>query len=347
MPAKPLLRIVAVNLALLLAILVGAELLFGTWFSTDPLDRLGLPRDSRASVNAVPLYGGGEEFLYRRDHWGLRGEGLDPAKVTILTVGGSTTNQLYLPDPATWQKVLERAFAEGGREVVVANAGIDGQSTVGHLKALEDWFPHIPGLKPRFVLAYVGLNDVHITGSWVDNLRRNGALDYIQQRSAIVRMAAQVAGMVKARRAKLNHRKVDFDAAAWTDKPNQPGWYSDRPGSLPADYKQRLAAMAERIHALGAVPIFVTQTRGDFRVENGKVLGVAAADGLNGVDQYRLLAEFNQATREVCRDQRLLCLDLARELAFDKGDFYDYLHTTPSGAAKIGRWLHAKLAGLV
>lgn len=345
MSAKPLLRIVAVNLALLLAVVVVAELLFGTWFSTNPLDQLGLPRDSRATVDASTLYDGGRAFLYQRDHWGLRGAGIDPAQITILTVGGSTTNQLYLPEAATWQAELERAFAEQGRAVTVANAGVDGQSTVGHLKALAEWFPHIPGLRPRFVLAYVGLNDIHITGSWIDDLKHPDPIRQMQQKSAVVRLWRQMAGMVKARRAKLNHQRVDYDSVAWTDQPNVPNWRSDRTNS--ADYRQRLIAMAERIHAMGAVPIFVTQPRGDYRVEGGKVLGIVTTDGLNGVDQYRLLAEYNQVTREVCRDQGLLCLDLAREVTFDKGDFYDYLHTTPSGAAKIGRWLHGKLAGLV
>jgi lysophospholipase L1-like esterase len=340
------LRIVAVNLALLLVCAVVAELLFGTWFSTDPLDKLGLPRDTSVTVDASTLYAGGGAFTYNRDRWGLRGSGTDPAKITILTVGGSTTNQLYLPEPATWQKELERAFAESGRNIVVANGGIDGQSTVGHLKALAEWFTHIPGLKPRFVVAYVGLNDIHITGSWVDDLQHPDPIRQMQQKSAIVRLWNQVAGMVKARRAKLNHQRVDYDLVEWTDKPNQPKWRSDRDSSS-LNYKRRLVAMAERIHAMGAVPIFVTQPRGDFRVVNGRVQGIATVEGLNGVDQYRLLAEFNQATREICRDEGLMCLDLARELTFDKGDFYDYLHTTPKGAAKIGRWLHGKLAGLV
>lgn len=340
------LRIVAVNLVLLLVFAVAAELLFGTWFSTDPMDKIGLPRDTSVTVDASKLYAGGGAFTYARDHWGLRGGTMDPAKVTILTVGGSTTNQLYLPDSATWQKELERAFAENGRDIVVANGGIDGQSTVGHLKALAEWFPHIPGLKPRFVVAYVGLNDIHITGSWIDNLQHPDPIRQIQQKSAIVRLWKQVAGMAVARRAKLNHQRIDYDTVEWTDKPNQPGWQST-PHSTSAQYRRRLVAMAERIHALGAVPIFVTQPRGDFRVVNGRVQGIATTEGLNGIDQHRLLSEFNQATRDTCRDEGLMCLDLARELTFDNGDFYDYLHTTPKGAKKIGRWLHAKLAGLV
>lgn len=337
-------RVAAINLALLLLLAGAAELSFGTWFSTDPLDQLSLPRDIRVIADASTLYPGGGQFVYARDRWGLRGAVTDPAKVTILTIGGSTTNQLYLPEDQTWQKALEQSFRAEGHEVVVANAGIDGQSTVGHLATLERWVSHVPGLKPRFVLAYVGINDTHITGSWIDVLVHPSPWKQMAQKSAIVRLSRQLAGMVKARRAKLQHQAIDFDAARWTDKPNRP---SDHGGPDAEGYKQRLKTMAQSIHRMGAVPVFITQPRGDYRVVDGKVLGVASAEGLNGVDQYRLLAALNQATREVCRDEGLLCLDLARELTFDKGDFYDYLHNTPAGAAKIGRWLHGKLAGLV
>jgi hypothetical protein len=340
-------KLIAANLALLLVLLVAAELGFGTWLSTDPLDRLGLPRDFATTISAAPLYPGGEAFAYRRDHWGFRGD-VDPTKVTILTLGGSTTNQLYLPEDLTWQAVMERALRVAGRDdVVVANAGIDGQSTIGHLRALQDWLPHVPGLKPRFILAYVGINDTHITGAWVDDLKQQSTMKRLRQHSAVLGLFDRLVGMVKARRARLNHTPVDWNTVQWTEKPNLPNWRSDQHASQPEPYRQRLKAMADLIHGLGAVPIFVTQPRGDSRIVGGKIQGMVTPDGLNGIDQYRLLSEFNKATLTVCRDEGLLCLDLARELSFEPGDFYDLLHNTPQGADKIGRWLANRLAGLV
>ncbi|CAA7622728.1 GDSL-type esterase/lipase family protein [Magnetospirillum sp. UT-4] len=341
------LKVVLVNLALLLGLVVVAELIFGDWLRSDPIARLDLPRGTAVTVNPEGLYPGAQPFLYRRDRWALRGAGVDPAKVTILTIGGSTTNQLFLPDEQTWQAVAEREFrAQGRDDVVVANAGIDGQSTVGHIKSLEDWFPAIPNLRPRFVLAYVGLNDVHVSGAWIDDLRHPDPIKRFRQRSAIIRAWGKVAGILKARQAKLTHHRVDYAGVEWTDTPAEPD-FSAGPNSTPEAYKARLKRMAQLIHEMGAVPVLVTQPRGDYRVVDGKVLGVASTEGRNGVDNYRLLARFNQATREVCRDEGLLCLDLARELTFETGDFYDLLHTSPSGSEKIGRWLHAKLAGLV
>jgi lysophospholipase L1-like esterase len=340
-------RIVAINLLVLLTLLAAAELWFGTWLSSDPLDKLGLPRGTAVTVDASRLYPGGGEHVFRRDRWGFRGE-VDPARVTIVTIGGSTTNQLYLPEGQTWQAAMEGRLAELGRDgVVVANAGIDGQSTVGHLKALEDWLPHVPGLKPRLVVVYTGINDVHITGAWVDSLKQQSLIKIVRQRSAVVGLFDKVAGQIAARRARLTHERVDWAGAHWTEVANRPGWRSDQSASHPDSYRQRLKLLAERIHGMGAVPVFVTQARGDYRLVGGKVQGLASAEGSNGVDEHRLLDEMNRATLQVCQDDGLLCLDLAREVVFEPGDFYDRLHNTPQGAAKIGRWLAERLAGLV
>ncbi|MBI5163491.1 MAG: hypothetical protein HY985_06280 [Magnetospirillum sp.] len=342
-----LLKIAAVNLGLLLAAALAAELVFGTWFSSDPLDGLVVPRDTAVTVSAKGLYPGGGEFSYRRDHWGFRGTATDPARVDIVTIGGSTTNQLYLPEAQTWQAATQRALGEHGKTVTIANAGIDGQSTVGHLKNLELWLPAVPGLKPHFVLAYVGINDTHITGPAVDLLEHSSWSKVAKQKSALLRLAATVQGTLKARKAKLNHQAVDFATATWTGQPNYPDPATLPTLTFPDRYKARLIRMAELIHQMGAVPVFVTQVRGDARRHGDGWEGLAAAAGLNGLDHQRLLARFNAATLEVCAEQGIVCLDLAGEVEFSDGDFYDHVHNTPQGAEKVGRWLAAKLAGLV
>ncbi|MCR6631426.1 MAG: GDSL-type esterase/lipase family protein [Magnetospirillum sp.] len=335
--------VAAASLGLLLVLALITELAFGTWFSQDPLDALGLARDSAVTVSPAALYSGAADFTYRRDHWGLRGAGTDPAQVTILTVGGTTTDQPTLPDEATWQAVMERELRAAGRPAVVANAGLDGQATAGHLRAMAEWFPQVPGLKPRFILFSVGAEEAGSGGADIE--RRPGRFDRIRRHSALWRWAAKFSGAADERREPPGHRRVDYDHAEWTDKPAE--GRPQPPGSSPDAFRERLRQLAVAAHGMGAVPVFVTQARGDFKVVDGKVLGVVEPGGLNGIDQYRLLSAYNQATRQVCGDEGLLCLDLARELTFERGDFYDYLHNTPQGAEKIGRWLASKLAGLV
>lgn len=356
-----LLRLAGVNLLVLLALALMAEALFGQWLAASPLGSLAVPRNVKITISAAPLYPGGGEFVYRRDAMGFRGSGVDPARISILTIGGSTTNQLYLPEEATWQAVLERSLRQAGHDVVVANAGIDGQSTVGMIADLDLWFPNVPQLKPRLVLAYVGINDVykvgparaHITGEdesrqiLRDSLQFSSFGKELEKRSALVRLWDTVAGSIQASQARLRHQAIDFAQAQWTDQPAQPVWRPDQLEVNLAAYEGRLVRIAGLIRRWGATPVFVTQTRADYRLEKGRLTGIKDGDGPNGVDRGHALARFNSATMEVCRGSQVTCLDLATELPFTPGDFYDYEHNTPQGAEKIGKWLARKLAGLV
>lgn len=351
-------RVIAVNLAVLLVLALVGELGLGQWIAANPLGRLAVPRNVKVTISAAPLYPGGREFLYRRDAMGFRGPGINPARITILTVGGSTTNQLYLPDEATWQAVLERSLRQTGHDSVAANAGVDGQSTVGMIADLELWFPNVPHLKPHLVLAYLGINDVYISGPahvaagaqpaqrQRESLRFSRFTRELEQRSALVGFWTTVAGSIRASRAQLRHHRVDFVGAQWTDQPAQPRWQAEQLDANLAAYKHRLMRIAGLIERMGAVPVFVTQTRGDYRLDNGRLMGITSVDGPNGVDQGRVLGRFNAATLEVCLDRHVVCLDLATDLRFSDGDFYDYQHNTPQGAEKIGQWLAGKLAGL-
>src|SRR5215470_3004079 len=78
--ARPMkfLRVVAVDLAVLLGLAVMVELAFGEWIAPHPLGRLAIPRNVKRTISAAPLYPGGDEFVYQRDAYGLRGSGVDP-----------------------------------------------------------------------------------------------------------------------------------------------------------------------------------------------------------------------------------------------------------------------------
>jgi|AGTN01.1.fsa_nt_gi hypothetical protein len=293
----------AVGFGLLVLAAVAAELAFGTWFRADPLAGLDLRRDSAVTVSAAPLYPGGAEFVYRRDHWGFRGPGIAPGRIAVLTLGGTTTTQVHLPEEQTWQAVMERELHALGSDALVANAGMDAHAAVPPLRALREWFPRVPGLAPHFLLFLVGVDDL----GEASDAPPPGLWDRVRERSALRRWAASVLPSPGRLAAGIPLRgEIASDTA-----------------------KAHLRAVAQAAHAMGAVPILVTQPVGD--------------DSANA----RLLLGINQAAREVCRDEGLLCLDPARDVRFEADDFYDYLHNTPAGADKIGRWLASKLAGLV
>jgi len=337
------LKIVAVNVLVLLGAAILLELFFGLWFSKDPLDALDIQRNVSVRVDPSPLYPGGRPFEFAKNRWGFRGGDIDPAAIDILTMGGSTTNQLYLPEDQTWQAVMARRLDALGHPAVVANAGVDGQSSFGVLFDMQDWMPNVPGLKPKIILSYIGLNDTTIGFGSSDKLRYSGKLKWLRAHSALLRMGRIVDGMIRARAARLTHEPIDYAHAAWTDRPNYPDNAAARPQANAEEYAKRIEALADAIESFGAKPVFVTQSRGDSLWRDGKLVGLPSDEGLNALDEARLLAAFNQAALAVCVRRHLTCLDLASDLHFADGDFYDRVHNTPQGAAKIGTYLADKL----
>lgn len=348
-------RIAGINVALLAAVALAAELVFGGWVGGARYGALVIPRNFQRTFDVADLYGG-PPTTFKRDGHGLRGAYGEPSTIDILTIGGSTTNELFVTEGATWSDRLGQAFAQAGRPMVVVNAGVDGQSTVGHLKNFELWFPKIPGLKPRYILAYIGINDAALSRTgymnkqdhmveplrpWKRTLMNNSAL-YILFRN--------LRGMARARDAKLIHTSAASWKGAtwmWLTPEIQVDRYPRDHGPALAAYALRVKELAARIRALGAEPILVTQAMADYRIRDGQVLGIVGADGLARPGHYVSMAAHNRAMMAACAEAKAVCVDLGAELEFGDGDHYDDLHTTPQGSAKIGRFLYEKLKDVV
>ena len=280
----------------------------------------------------------------------------DPSSIDILTIGGSTTDQRSLDEGSTWQDVLREEFKSHGKKVSVVNAGIDGQSTHGHIKNFDLWFPQIPNLRVRYFLFYVGVNDF-----WADpentfdkiqdasHYSPSQALKLaLEDRSALYYLYRTIKGMFLARVVfRLDHHRMNWEKVRYVDRPKM----SDHEAFMRkpiAAYEERLRELVQRTRQLGATPIFVTQLYWSYKFENGKIVGSSKSApyrgvAINGVDLYQIMGLFNHATMKVCTENRGICIDLAKELIFANEDFYDGAHNTPDGAQKIGRYLYTKL----
>jgi hypothetical protein len=351
-------RIIFVNLAVLTVGLLCLELFFGNWIRPDRLNSLNLVRNVELSYDVGGLYPpDGGRVRYTRDRFGLRGNYGDPAGIDLLTVGGSTTDQRFITDGATWQDVLQREFLARGKPVRVANAGVDGQTTYGHVKDFDWWFPNVPNMKAKYVLFYVGINDLSNGGNneYDDLYERPSSAwavfkEKVRERSALYYLYRTLKGIGRARAERMDHKKVDFLKLEWTDEPrvkNHEGLMSE----FLQSYGDRLRALDYRVRSFGAAPIYVTQQNRKCKYENNRLIGVAEASEfngreINGVDSCDMMRLVNVKTMEFCRATGGVCVDLAGELEFEDQDFYDFYHNTPRGAEKIGRYLYGKLSAL-
>jgi hypothetical protein len=320
------LRVLFINIAVLCVLLVAVELVFGSWFGSAQYGKLNLPRDVHLQFDVSSLYQRTTPVIYTRDKHGLRGN-----------------------DGETWSDALRATLAARGASLSVVNGGVDGQSTVGHLYNFEAWFPNIPNLKARYMLVYAGVNDMALTGApnpfdaMVETDAARQFKRYIANHSALWRAGEIVKGMWQAQKARVVHGGAAAHGAPWV------AFAGDFPPieeALAADlsaYAARLTELAKRIRAHGAVPIFMTQPAGYYRLVDGELYGQPQPDGSVNVGAYFRLMAFNDQLLATCRALNEVCFDVAREVEFADGDFYDAVHTTPAGSAKIGAYVAEKI----
>ncbi len=357
---KAFLRIVSINFGVLLAAIVVAELIFGNWLSGPSYGLMNLPRNERRLVDVSQFVPNSSVIRYTRDEYGLRGDYRgDPAKIDVLAIGGSTTDERYITDDETWVAQLQAQFGAHGKPVRIANAAIDGQSSVGHINALTQWLSKIPGLRPRYVIFYVGINDVAVndtTTTQFDQIvspsRSRQIRQYITNHSALYNLYRTALGMIQADRAQLLHGRVMRRVARWvpvTERIDPQEMHKTDARLLDA-YAARLKVLTELTRRMGAEPIFVTQMRTDYKIEDGKLftLVMPRRDGTfiaEGSDWSLVrLQLFNETTLTTCAELRLTCIDLATQIDFTEEDFYDAIHTTPIGSKKIATFLYGALS---
>lgn len=353
---KKSIRILRINTMVLLMGVLILELIFGGWFNKqNNLDSLFVVRDRVVKVDLNGLYSYHKSTIsVTKDRYGFRGGAStynNPAAIDILCVGGSTTQQIYVEDGHTWPDVLENELKASGVELNVANAGIDGQSTFGHIKNFELWFPEISELKPQYVFFYVGVNDFFRPSSRLgsDDIKRNNFVSRLRGKlkdnSALYRGYRTVLGMIEADRQELTHSRIKFEEIQYSkgdswSSADFDAFFDDR---LEA-YYERLKLLVKHSQTLGAIPVFITQPSRRFKFdEANEVIGHTkkfevknSGYQLDGTDYYYLLKEMNKVIEKVANEGDWLVINQTDLRTFSDDDYYDFTHTTPSGSLKIG-----------
>tara|TARA_B100000900_G_scaffold385297_1_gene374840 strand:- start:674 stop:1285 length:612 start_codon:yes stop_codon:yes gene_type:complete len=115
-------------------------------------------------------------------------------------------------------------------------------------------------------------------------------------------------------------------------------------------FEDRLILLTKLVKEYNSKTIFVTQShRKIYDFIDGTLFGEKDYLDLNGIkingtDYYHIIRLMHQRMLKVAQNEGAIFLDLAEELEFDlDNDFYDHCHFTPSGAEKIGKYLHHNL----
>ncbi len=171
------------------------------------------------------------EITVTRNSLGFRGPN-PPSdlgnQLSLVTIGGSTTQCFFLSDDQTWTARLGEDLKRSFSPVWINNAGLDGHSTHGHQVLLEDF---IVPLHPKVALFLVGANDVArgTIAEWdaenvKSGLQFGSAKAFIKSLSAYSEVAALALNMYRsytAYKAGLIHQQIDFKQQGYLDIPEE------------------------------------------------------------------------------------------------------------------------------
>ena len=293
------------------------------------------------------------EITITRNSLGFRGPNPPPDKenyLTLVTVGGSTTQCFFLSDDQTWTAQLGKDLERSFKSVWINNAGLDGHSTHGHIVLMEDF---IAPLKPKVAIFLVGSNDVArgAISDWdaenvKSGLQFDSAKAFIKSLSAyseVVALGLNGYRSYTAYKAGLIHQQIDLKQQPYLDIPaDEQKRYFDENAS-PAflkGYEERINKLVEICKNNSIDPVLVTQP----------LLVGFGTDDVTGMDLARIKAygprqsgkmywdvvqAYNEVTRRVGREKQVLVVDLAEEMPKSSRYFYDFIHYTPEGARTI------------
>lgn len=270
--------------------------------------------------------------------------------LTLVAVGGSTTECLYVSDGKTWPDLVGKELADRFRDVWVGNAGLDGHSTFGHGLLVEQ---RLARLRPKVILFLIGINDVGredlkaadaavvaggaATGVW------GRVVGAAAEHSAIVSTALNLLRYREARKLNRVHSELQIRWARVLTPDRERAralMVEHRERYLPG-YAARVEGLVHLCRAHGVEPVLVTQPAlyGNVVDPTTKVflgtLEVDADQRLYGGLAWNLLEAYNDVVRDLGRRQGVLVIDLARELPKDSRLFYDFVHFNNDGSRAV------------
>lgn len=293
-------------------------------------------------------------IIHNKNSLGFRGPEL-PANfdkaLSIVAVGGSTTEEYYLSDEKTWPFLLEQKLKQSHPAVWVNNAGLDGHSTYGHGILLKSY---LLKLKPKYIIFLIGLNDIERSdlNPGFDNTLLKGSylstVDYVAEKSELANLILNIGRTLEARKKAVLHSSIDLAKMHSLESSADKGSSSLKKQAVyVAAFKKRVEDLVGATRQNGITPILMTQPVlwGDVTDPTTKTkLGdLEVKEGINARLYWQILQLYNDATRQVGRENNIKLVDLANEMPKDSLYYYDGLHYTNEGARKISEILYSDL----
>ena len=324
-------KIIFYNLLIFFTFILFIELFLGYWFDKDNFGPY--MREHRMKNQRIEWSGVNEKiiYFYRRNYYGFRGDDMKPSEIDAIIMGGSVIDERYKPTQYTITERLNQNL-EKDYNISLVNAGIEAQSTQGMLLSFKNWLFKLKSFSPKFILFYVGINDVKVKENKIPKkLNSDGHLinpnkievfkDNIKSRSILYDSARIFKFKYLPREGfitydgkssenyKKNFKFINYNFA----KANYNIKKLQKKHNLKIkNYIYRIELLNDMSKKLGSEPIFITNLSASGHTEELFIL--------------------NFELMKLCRIKNYKCIDVAKNINGDDKYWRDGVHTTKYGS---------------
>lgn len=309
-------------------------------------DKILLYPHKRYIIENSKLRGVDRTIIHTKNSLGLRGS--QPPKdfnsaLTIVAVGGSTTEGFYLSDTKTWPELLEKKLKKDFPSIWINNAGFDGQSSWGHLIFVKDY---LSKLKPKVAIFYCGLNDIGLSamnsydknfyGQEENKVKR--AVKFLSRHLETLSCIVNLYLYFSYKKTGITHGNLDLKDSKTTLPAKQE---SDKILQLETEnaklYAQRLSALVKESRKYDIEPVFISQA----------ALCRKAVDKTSKIDIGNIklnnkflncqvfgeaLALYNKTMAEIAKKENVFFIDAEKLIPVDSSLYYDLFHFNNKGS---------------
>jgi len=346
-------KIFSINVLLILFFIFFVEIFFGYWFDKDNFGPYMREHRMKKNLYTIKIDEKTHNFTYKRNYFGFRGEDVKPEDIKIILIGGSTADERYKPEKFTISGYLNASLKNNNFDLKIINAGIEGQSTRGHIINFKHWFPKLKNFSPKYIIFYVGINDalLNLSDDIIIKSMSDGSDGWVKNPNKIESFSDNFKSSSifydHLRKAKHkfylgNEQKrliYDLDYTLGEKISGSKFQYLSYNQKLKLYDLNKLQKIHEKkikyylsnidklsnyTKSLGAIPIFINQEMAE--ASNSKELFI-----------------MNLSLIDHCKNKSYNCIDLAKNLVGVPQYFWDGVHTTPSGSEKIADIIFPRL----
>jgi lysophospholipase L1-like esterase len=336
-------------------------------------DQIVLPQNFKYEITNTKIAGIPDNVTHTKNTLGFRGPPFPPdpdRHLSIIAIGGSTTESFYQSDGMDWPSLLAHDLSANFRDLWLNNAGLDGHSTIGHIHLMRQF---VSSLKPRVAIFLIGVNDVGIADSKPDDARLIPGVKFDTPGEFIKSIAgfSEVAALTLNLYRYFHTVKIGMAHGNGFLVTRSPGAMSYRPTTVNdaerrrmvlaheqfrGKFRDRLESLIIETKEAGILPILVTQPslvgngvdpRTGIDLERLTLDTWRWGGEIDGATGWAILESYNDVTRGIAARTQTPLIDLAKIMPKSTLFFYDFIHYTNLGAEHVSRVIYTEVCPIL